>query len=253
MSFHLLQSVNRKSRLLAFKLENLGKEKFECPVCHYTGPFGDIQRPTGLRKHAVCPQCGALERHRHQYLVAQTVLKGMDASKMKMIHFAPEDCLKTFFLQRIGVYETADLDMEGVDHHVDLQNLPFADSTYDFVFASHVMVCIPDDRRAMREIRRVLKPGGVAILPDPVASGTTIEYPEPNPYEGYTMRAPGLDYFDRYKPYFSQVITYSSTFWPEKYQVFEYEDRRRFPSPECPLRPPMTGERHLDMIPVCYA
>ena len=239
--------------MLVFRLGNLRKEKFECPICHYIGPFEDVNRITGPRKHAACPGCGALERHRHQYLVVRAILDSLDASQMKMLHFAPEDCLKGYFCQRFGSYETADLDMNGVDYHVDLQNLPFPDSTYDLVFASHVMVCIPEDGKAMREIRRILKPNGMAILPDPVSSEITIEYPEPNPYEGYNVRAPGFDYFDRYKLYFSRVEKYSSRSWPEKYQLFEYEDRRRFPSAECPLRPAMTGERHEDVVPICYA
>ena len=239
--------------MLLFRLGNLRKEKFECPICRYTGPFADVERSTGPRKHAACPGCGALERHRLQYLVAQKVLDGLNTSQMKMLHFAPEECLMSFFLKRFDTYETADLNTDGVDYNVDLQNLPFPDSSYDFLFASHVLQCIRNDGKAIQEIRRILKPNGIAILHVPIASETTIEYPEPNPYEGYNTRAPGLDYFDRYRPHFSRVEKYSSGFWPEKYQLCEYEDRRRFPSPECPLRPAMAGERHEDVVPVCYA
>src|SRR5205823_2522748 len=73
------------------------KEEFECPVCKYRGPFIDLNPPTGLRKHAKCPKCGALERHRLQYLVITDVLKGRDTSKMKMLHFAPEPFFRPFF------------------------------------------------------------------------------------------------------------------------------------------------------------
>ncbi len=253
MSLNYLRTVKRRSLLLSYRLGNLGKEKFECPICHYSGPFEDVAPPTGLRRHAKCPQCSALERHRHQYLVIQSVLEGLNTSPMKMLHFAPEECLKSLFLERFGVYETADLYMSNVDHNVDLQNLPFSDSSYEFIFASHVLVCIPNDGKAIQEIRRALKPGGIAILHDPVASEVTIEYPEPNPYEGYSVRAPGLDYSDRCIPYFSRVEKYSSGSWPERYQLFEYEDRSMFPTAECPLRPRMTGEKHADVVTVCYA
>lgn len=253
MPLRFLRSLKNRTRLLAFRLRNLRKEKFQCPICNYSGPFEDINRPTGLRKHAACPRCSALERHRFQYLVARSVLDGLDASQMKMLHFAPEDCLKDFFLKRFGIYETADLDMNNVDYNVDLQNLPFSDSTYDFVFASHVLVCIPNDRKAIQEIRRILKPNGIAILPDPVVSETTIEYPEPNPHESYIVRAPGFDYFDRHAHYFSRVEKHLSNAWPEKYQLFEYEDRSGWPTTECPLRPAMIGEKHIDIVPVCYA
>lgn len=253
MSLDYLRAVKKKSLLLSHRIGNWGKEQFECPICSYRGPFEDVTPGTGIRKHAKCPQCYSLERHRHQYLVIQAVLDGLDTLQMKMLHFAPEECLKKLFVKRFGTYETADLNMAEVDHKVDIQNLPFADSTYDFIFASHVMVCIPDDRQAAREIRRVLKNTGMAILHDPVAAEKTIEYPEPNPYEGYGRRAPGLDYADRYWSYFSRVVRYSSSSWPEKYQLYEYEDRTGFPTVECPLRPSMAGEKHSDMVTVCYA
>jgi ubiquinone/menaquinone biosynthesis C-methylase UbiE len=169
-----------------------------------------------------------------------------------MLHFAPEPFFRDFFSQRFGQYETADLSMEGVTHKVDLQQLPFANSTYDFVFASHVLEHIPDDERAISEIRRILKPSGIAILPVPIVAEKTIEYPEPNPYETYHVRAPGKDYFDRYKRHFSKVENFSSDTLPQKYQLFVYEDRTQWPSKECPLRPAMQGEKHSDVVPVCY-
>jgi ubiquinone/menaquinone biosynthesis C-methylase UbiE len=161
-----------------------------------------------------------------------------------MLHIAPEPFLKDFFKRQVGQYETADLKKKSVDYHVDLQYLPFRDGTYDFVFASHVLEHIPDDHRAISEIRRVLKPNGLAVLPVPIYSEKTIEYAEPDPKEFYHVRAPGLDYFDRYQPYFSKVDTFDSGSQPEQYQVFVYrEDRAPSVGQEVKLR---------DVIPVCY-
>lgn len=61
-----------------FKLKNLDKEQFDCPVCNYTGAFKDVHPPTGIRKHAACPKCYALERHRIQYLVVDRLLARLD-------------------------------------------------------------------------------------------------------------------------------------------------------------------------------
>ncbi len=169
-----------------------------------------------------------------------------------MLHVAPEPFFRGFFSARFGTYETADLSMNGVDHHVDLQELPFADQTYDFVFASHVLEHVPDDIKAISEIRRILKPNGVAVLPVPLVAEKTIEYPEPNPSEEYHVRAPGMDYFDRYEPYFSKVERFSSDSLNEKYQLHIVEDRSHWPTKACPLRPPMQGERHIDIVPVCH-
>jgi SAM-dependent methyltransferase len=253
MQLHFLETLKRKIWLPIFRLRNSNKEKFECPICGYIGPFKDINPPTGLRKHAKCPKCNSLERHRIQYLVVQSILNGLDnTAKQKMLHFAPEEFFIDFFSTQFCEYETADLYMEGVDYKVDLQNLPFSDSSYDFVFASHVLEHIPDDKKALQEIRRILKPNGIAILPVPLVAKKTIEYPEPNPHETYHVRAPGLDYADRYTLYFSKVEKFKSDSLPEKYQLYVYEDRSMWPTPECPLRPAMQGEKHIDIVPVCY-
>lgn len=234
--------------LLKFKMCNLGKAKFECPICTYCGPFMDKVTYNGTRQHARCPSCSALERHRLQYLVLQEVFMGKETTHWRMLHVAPEAFFREFFSQRFGHYETADLKMKGADHIVDLQSLPFDDHTYDVVYASHVLEHIPDDRKAISEIRRVLKPNGMAILPVPIYSENTVEFSEPDPTEFGHVRAPGLDYFDRYERYFSKVDRFDSGSQPEKYQVFVYKD--------C-LAPAKGGassqeERLTDVVPVCY-
>jgi ubiquinone/menaquinone biosynthesis C-methylase UbiE len=171
---------------------------------------------------------------------------------MKMLHFAPEAFFRALFRGQFGEYETADLNMEDVDYNVDMRNLPFDDASYDFVFASIVLDYIRDDEKAIKEIRRVLKPNGIAILPVSLVCEKTIEYAEPNPYESYRVRAPGIDYFERYEGYFGKVDRISSDSLPYKYQLFIYEDRSLWPNKECPLRPAMTGEKHIDIVPVCY-
>jgi SAM-dependent methyltransferase len=239
-------------RLFWFKLSNAGSRKFECPVCGYWGPFRELSRPTGRRKHAQCPQCDALERHRLQYLVIDRVLSEIDPQKLRMLHFAPEPFFRGFFSARFAEYVTADAHMEGVDHRVDLQHLPFADAYYDFIFASHVLEHISDDAAALAEIRRVLSPGGIAILPVPLVADRTVEYEKPNPHESGHVRAPGPDYFDRYRNYFSRVELVASDVFPEKFQLFVHEDRSTWPTHECPQRPAMRGEKHVDIVPVCH-
>ena len=256
----MLKNLKKQTRIakkevvsLLFKLQNLNQEQFSCSVCNYTGPFKSIHPPTGTRKHAQCPKCHALERHRIQYLVVDQLLAQMDTSGQTMLHFAPEAFFRQYFTSKFGKYETADLCMPEVNYKVDLQELPFADHSYDFVFASHVLEHIPNDTQAISEIRRILKPNGIAVLPVPLVAETTIEYPEANPNEEYHVRAPGLDYFERYKPYFSRVDQISYDLLPSKYQLYVYEDRSHWPTEECPLRKTMQGEKFLDIVPVCYA
>ena len=242
----------REVKSSIFKLQNFNKEQFSCPVCNYTGAFKDIHPSTNTRKHAQCPKCNSLERHRIQYLVVERLLNTIDTSNLSMLHFAPEGFFRSYFADKFGKYETADLYMANVDHQVDLQDLPFRDKSYDFIFASHVLEHIPDDVQAICEIARILKPNGIAVLPVPLVAETTIEYPEPNPYEEYHVRAPGFDYFDRYEPFFKKIDKISSDSLPDKYQLYLYEDRSGWPTKKCPLRPTMHGSKYLDIVPVCY-
>jgi SAM-dependent methyltransferase len=212
----------------------------------------DLNPPTGLRKHAKCPNCGALERHRLEYLVIKDVLQGKDTSKMKMLHFAPEPWFRPLLAELFGEYTTADLDMEDVDYNLDIRQLPFKDGSYDFLLASIVLDYVPDDEKAIKEIRRVLKPNGIAILPVALVCEKTVEYAEPNPNEAGHVRASGMDYFERYETWFSRVERVSSASLAEKYQLFIFEDRSLWPNKECPLRPPMAGEKHVNIVPICY-
>jgi ubiquinone/menaquinone biosynthesis C-methylase UbiE len=53
----------------------------------------------------------------------------------------------------------------------DAQALPFPDASYDTVVCTLSLCCIPDDKAAISEMHRVLRPGGRLILLDHVASG----------------------------------------------------------------------------------
>ena len=239
--------------MTVYRLAHWSKKKFECPICGFSGPFADIAPATGPRRHAQCPDCGALERHRLQYLVVHSVFAGVDTSMLRVLHVAPEDYFRILFKKKFKIYETTDLMMENVDYRADLTELPFPTASYDVVFASHVLEHIKDDQQAIAEVRRILRPGGVAFLPVPIVAEKTIEYPEPNERESGHVRAPGVDYFLRYTPFFARVEEYSSFVFADKYQLFVYEDREGWPPECCPLLLPMKGERHVDIVPACYA
>lgn len=73
-------------------------------------------------------------------------------------------------------YETADLFQTKVIHQVDIVRLPLSDASYDVVIANHVLEHIDDDRQAIREIYRVLRPGGTALLTTPINPSRTTTY-----------------------------------------------------------------------------
>jgi SAM-dependent methyltransferase len=237
--------------LALFRLRNRSKEAFVCPICFYRGPLRDVFPETGPRRHAACPRCGALERHRLQYLVLESMRQRHQFSRRSILHFAPEPFFRDYFRRVFGRYSSADLRAGVAEHQADLRALPFPDASYDFVFASHVLEHIEEDGQALSEIARVLAPGGIAVLPVPIVAPRTIEYPEPNPHEEGHVRAPGPDYFARYLIHFRAVEQLSSHDFPARFQPFVYESRD-LPTPTSPLRPSVPGERHADIVPVCF-
>jgi SAM-dependent methyltransferase len=188
-----------------------------------------------------------------QYLVVEQLRQRYPLDRYTIHHFSPERGLDEHFRSVFKLYLSAGLGNVPVDCPVDLTELPFEDGSCDFIFASHVLEHIEDDRRAIEEIRRVLRPGGMAVLPVPIVQEVTVEYAEPNQHESLHVRAPGLDYFDKYRSVFSRVEVYGSEDFDPKYQLWNYEDRSNYPTLKSPLRQPMPGKRHPDYVPVCFA
>ncbi|MBC7747477.1 MAG: methyltransferase domain-containing protein [Methylotenera sp.] len=97
-------------------------------------------------------------------------------SALKVLHFAPEQAFyKLFRNQKNLDYTTTDLFSPLADVKADICDLPFQDNQYDVILCNHVLEHIPDDTKAMQELYRVLKPGGMAILqiPQDLSRATT--------------------------------------------------------------------------------
>jgi SAM-dependent methyltransferase len=127
-----------------------------------------------------CNRCGASDRERLYALwLDQQLEKNVLRRSARVMHFAPEEALSKKLRQLFANYETADFVMGNVDHKVDLQNLPFADESYDFFICSHVLEHVESDDRAIRELYRITRPGGCGILVAPIIVGleNTVEDP----------------------------------------------------------------------------
>lgn len=138
-----------------------------CPCCG--GRFAAFESHGRVpRPGARCPGCGALERHRLLFLFlgART---DFFTSELKVLHFAPEGCFHRWFKRLPNLdYTSADLMAPHAMERVDITRIPWREGTFDAVLCSHVLEHVPDDRTAMAEVLRVLKPGGWAILHVPI-------------------------------------------------------------------------------------
>src|SRR6476660_4633995 len=121
------------------------------------------------RNNVLSPSTLSLERHRLLWLYLQNETDFFTSTeKIKVLHFAPEqEFYKRFKKQANLEYTTTDLLSPLADVKADICNLPFEDNKYDIILCNHVLEHIPDDTKAMQELYRVMKPGGMAILQIP--------------------------------------------------------------------------------------
>ena len=95
-----------------------------------------------------------------------------------MLHVAPEPQLSFLFRRATYLeYLSADLDDPGAMVKMDITDIKYPDNFFDVIYCSHVLEHVPDDRKAMAEFYRILKPGGWAILQVPITADRTFEDP----------------------------------------------------------------------------
>lgn len=196
-----------------------GKE-YECSVCN-SKLRKFISAAPGSRSGKRCPVCKSLERHRIACIYLTEIYKIHIKKDLRVLHFAPESGLKNKMLTFSFVeYLTADLMSDDVDLKLDICKIDLPDNRFDFVFCSHVLEHVEDDRQAMKEIFRVLAPGGSGLIMVPmVEAGPTIEDPnEKNPNERLRrfgqidhVRLFGMDIVDRLQDAGFMVTIYKPT------------------------------------------
>lgn len=139
-------------------------DNVECIVCgkHYKKflPYGRMSS----RQNALCPNCLSLERHRLTWLYLKEKTNFFTA-RLSVLHIAPEHCFMKAFEQQHGEgYITADIESPLAKVKMDIHEMPFKENQFDVVLCNHVLEHVSDDVKALTEIKRVLKPGGWAIL-----------------------------------------------------------------------------------------
>ena len=120
------------------------------------------------RENVLSPGTLSLERHRLMWLYLQNETDFF-TSNLKVLHMAPEQSFYKRFRNLKNLdYVTCDLDSPIADVKADIQGLPFENDAFDVIFCNHVLEHVDDDKKALSELFRVMKPGGWGILQVPI-------------------------------------------------------------------------------------
>lgn len=143
--------------------------KYKCPICSK-----ELRNFITLSNgRSLCPSCGSLGRDRRLW---QLLDSGMLNIGTTVVDFSPSRCLaRKLSTQKINYYNT---DLSGnflAKYHYDITALPLEDNSIDLIICYHILEHIDDDILAIRELYRVLKPGGTALVQTPFKNGGIYE------------------------------------------------------------------------------
>ena len=191
---------NYKILRRSIKLHKYLGNEFCCPVCgtqlcawkvqsdrymrtlqHYESIYATSQIETA--RGTFCPACDAGDRDRLFALFFDREFSSFDKTgHYRLVDFAPsigvQKKLKSYdFIS----YRSADLYRNSVDDQIDIQDMrPYADNSVDVFLCSHVLEHVPDDRKAMKELYRVLRSGGFGIVMVPLIIGRDETHEDPS-------------------------------------------------------------------------
>jgi len=123
-----------------------------------------------------CPKCYASDRDR--LMISFLKKEGLDKARegMRVLQIAPAAVISSWIERHCPhtAYETTDLYMENVSFRSDIMNMDMVgDETYDVIICSHVLEHVRDDRKALREMKRILKPDGKIVFLVPIDLGAS--------------------------------------------------------------------------------
>jgi hypothetical protein len=146
-----------------------------CNICGFSGHFQPHWFP--VAPEAKCPQCSSLERHRLLKLWFDDHVDVFDGARV--LHFAAEPAVTRFIKPPSREYITADITPGRGDLEINIEAIDLPDLQFDVVVCSHVLEHV-DDRRALNELYRVVKPSGVVLLMFPIVEGWASTYEDPS-------------------------------------------------------------------------
>ena len=126
----------------------------------------------GYRRNVRCPLCGSTDRMRFLDYILKEWTDVYTNPDLSILHFAPEACIECKIKEKLGGgvsnYITGDINSGAADFVVDVTNICFPDHVFDYVIINHVLEHVQNERKAMDEIKRVLKADGKCVFTMPL-------------------------------------------------------------------------------------
>lgn len=165
----------RQIRIFYKKLRYKGN-LFFCNICNSNlslwsnyGPLENL--------NFICPVCNAFGRHRMLALILNDELNANNFyPKKHLLHFSPEIGLQKYITTKFFSidYKSSDYEDPNNDFQFDLMNIDHPNDRFDYIIISHVLEHIHDDIRALKELRRILSPGGKIFIQVPLGNNPQI-------------------------------------------------------------------------------
>jgi SAM-dependent methyltransferase len=165
----------------------------------------------GYKKNVRCPNCRSTHRTRllHLFFELRTDIYGKN---VRVLHISPKKEVARLIRGHDNIdhvcgalYPDTRAEFDAVK--VDVTDIEFPDGEFDVVICNHVLEHVREDEKAMREICRVLRPGGFAVLQVPLALDLEKTLEDASIVDGKArieaygqkdhLRLYGLDYFQK--------------------------------------------------------
>ena len=225
------------------------RARVECNVCGWRGRAFLTHCGAGyVNLDAFCPRCMSYPRHRGFADLLETHLaREIESLRPKdglRLLFAPEPGMQMMLSRHVTGLEGVDIRRinELVAYIEDIQRLSFADGSVDFFSCFHVVEHVPNDRRALGELARVLHPDGLAVFNVPMTFDRreSICFGRANPLANGHWWDHGEDLSDRLVEagFKGQGFRFRSALAPGRFERLRLQDEMIFL-----LRKPAPGEK----------
>ena len=146
-------------------------EDYECNICKSKlRSFEDLGNGNLL-----CPICGSLPRTRRLWMILNDDY--LIKKNLLILDFSPSRSIfrRLKKNKEINYFPSDFADEFSASYHFDITKIDAETNKFDLIICYHILEHIEEDSLAMKELHRVLKPGGTCLIQTPFKNGEIYE------------------------------------------------------------------------------